>query len=41
MTAWDHKHRDPKDKGMPYEFDTVPELLSDFWNDVDKITGGW
>jgi hypothetical protein len=41
IIAWDHKHRDPKDKGMPYEFDTVSELLSDFWNDVDTITGGW
>jgi len=41
IIAWDHKHRYSKDKGIPYEFDTVTELLFDFWNDVDKVLGGW
>lgn len=34
-TAWDHKHLEQKTE--TYEFDTPEALISDFWEDVEKI----
>jgi hypothetical protein len=35
-TAYDHWHRTPKDKGRPYNFTTVAQLLDDFWREVKR-----
>lgn len=34
-TSWDHKHLEHKTQ--IYEFDSPEALVSDFWEDVDKI----
>ncbi|NYT67205.1 toxin-antitoxin system TumE family protein [Pusillimonas noertemannii] len=34
ILAYDHKHRHATDKGVPYEFQSVQQLLSDFFADV-------
>ncbi|MBN5111924.1 hypothetical protein JY416_01870 [Stenotrophomonas maltophilia] len=34
---FDHKHRHGKDRGGPYEFQNASQLLSDFFNDVDRV----
>lgn len=34
---YDHKHRSPQDKGLPYHFTNAQQLLVDFWADVDAI----
>jgi len=34
---WDHKHQETK--VHPYEFESAYQLLEDFWNDVNNITG--
>lgn len=34
---YDHKHRHPSDKGVPYEFKDAQQLLSDFFEEVDLI----
>jgi hypothetical protein len=36
--TWDHKHN--MDKVEPYEFESAGQLLDDFWQAVDKQTGG-
>ena len=33
---YDHKHRNLKDKGTPYEFVDAYQLLKDFFNETDK-----
>jgi hypothetical protein len=35
--AWDHQHR--KEKVLPYEFESPVVLLTDFWKEVDRISG--
>ncbi len=37
IVAWDHRHEYSRE--YPYEFDTAAGLLSDFWNDVERIMG--
>lgn len=34
---YDHKHRHISDKGVPYEFQSAHQLLSDFFEDVDRV----
>ncbi len=34
--AFDHVHRHARDKGVPYHFQTAYQLLTDFFNDVDR-----
>jgi Family of unknown function (DUF6516) len=34
---YDHWHRTEKDKGRPYEFTTVAQLLDDFWIQVKRV----
>ena len=34
--AYDHKHMNPVDKGTPYVFESAEQLLSDFFEEVDK-----
>jgi hypothetical protein len=34
---FDHKHRHSSDKGVPYEFKDAHQLLSDFFEEVDRI----
>jgi len=34
--VYDHKHIDPKDKGIPYVFESADQLLSDFFEAVDR-----
>jgi Family of unknown function (DUF6516) len=36
LLAQDHWHRTEKDKGRPYEFTTVSQLLDDFWREVKR-----
>ncbi len=33
----DHKHRHATDRGVPYEFKNVQQLLDDFFADVTKV----
>ncbi|WP_425515589.1 toxin-antitoxin system TumE family protein [Methylomonas paludis] len=33
----DHKHRHISDQGVPYEFQSVHQLLQDFFEEVDRI----
>lgn len=35
--AYDHKHRHARDRGVPYEFTDAYQLLSDFFNEVDRV----
>lgn len=34
---YDHKHRNVKDSGVIYEFDTAYQLLTDFYTEVDRV----
>lgn len=34
-TTWDHTHR--INRVEPYEFESVAQLLEDFWNEVDRF----
>lgn len=36
ILAYDHKHRHMSDKGIPYAFQDAQQLISDFFDDVDK-----
>lgn len=36
--TWDHQHQ--MDKVEPYEFASAGQLLEDFWQAVDRQTGG-
>src|ERR1017187_8576620 len=35
--AYDHWHRDERDKGRPYKFTTASQLLDDFWREVKRV----
>ena len=35
--AYDHKHMNPGDKGIPYVFESAEQLLTDFFIEVDKV----
>ena len=35
--TFDHRHRNPEDKGIFYLFIDAHQLLKDFWLEVDKI----
>ncbi|MES2164983.1 MAG: DUF6516 family protein [Pseudomonadota bacterium] len=37
ILAFDHKHRQASDQGVPYEFKDTQQLLNDFFTDVDRI----
>jgi hypothetical protein len=37
--AADHWHRAVADEGRPYEFSTVPQLLDDFYDEVERVLG--
>jgi len=37
ILAFDHKHRHVSDKGIPYEFTDAYQLLSDFFEEVDRV----
>lgn len=37
ILAFDHKHRHASDKGAPYAFKDAPQLLNDFFADVDRV----
>ncbi len=34
---FDHRHRHATDKGVLYEFDTAYQLVSDFYQEVDRV----
>lgn len=34
--TYDHKHRHPADRGVPYEFKDIQQLLNDFFADVSR-----
>jgi hypothetical protein len=34
---YDHRHRHDTDAGVPYEFDTAYQLVSDFYAEVDRV----
>lgn len=34
---YDHVHRHAKDKGVAYEFSSAGQLLTDFFEEVDKV----
>ncbi|MCH5049405.1 toxin-antitoxin system TumE family protein [Pectobacterium aquaticum] len=35
--VYDHVHRTPVDKGYPYEFVSVAQLLEDFFTRIDEV----
>jgi hypothetical protein len=35
--TYDHKHRHASDKGVPYEFHDAHQLLTDFFEEVDRV----
>ncbi len=37
VLPYDHKHRHPSDKGVLYGFTTAHQLLSDFFDEVDRV----
>jgi hypothetical protein len=37
IVEYDHLHKDSKDKGTPYEFSSAEQLLSDFFDEVNRI----
>lgn len=38
--AYDHKHANPKDKGVPYVFESAEQLITDFFTEADKYLKG-
>ena len=34
---YDHVHRHAKDRGVVYEFSSVGQLMTDFFNEVDRV----
>lgn len=34
---FDHVHRTPSDKGIPYEFESAKKLLEDFFNKIEEV----
>ena len=37
IIAYDHQHKSAVDKGTPYEFSSAQQLISDFFNEVNRI----
>ena len=37
ILGYDHKHRHIRDKGVPYEFRDAFQLLTDFFQEVDRV----
>ena len=37
VLPYDHKHRHASDQGVPYAFTTAHQLLSDFFDEVDRV----
>lgn len=37
LLPYDHRHRHPRDRGVPYEFTGVQKLLNDFFADVSRM----
>lgn len=37
VLPYDHKHRHASDKGVPYQFKDVQDLVDDFFADVDRV----
>lgn len=35
--AYDHWHRDERDRGRPYAFTTAPQLVDDFWTEAKRV----
>lgn len=35
--VFDHRHRHAEDKGTPYQFQSASQLLTDFFNEVDRV----
>ena len=35
--AYDHWHRDERDKGRPYAYSSAVKLLEDFWREVKRV----
>lgn len=35
--CFDHIHRHARDKGVPYEFSSPSQLLTDFFEEVDRV----
>ncbi|MGM8227777.1 hypothetical protein ACSV5M_14420 [Cellvibrio sp. ARAG 10.3] len=40
VITYDHKHRSSTDTGIPYAFSSAQQLLSDFFNEVNRIVKG-
>ena len=38
--AYDHRHRGPKDAGVPYPYVSAGKLVADFWQAVFKALDG-
>lgn len=36
--TWDHRHK--QEKIFPYEYETAAQLLTDFWEEVERVIGG-
>lgn len=36
VLAYDHQHRSSEDQGVPYEFSSAQQLLTDFFAEVDR-----
>lgn len=36
---YDHRHRHATDSGVPYEYQSAHQLLSDFFIEVDRVLG--
>jgi Family of unknown function (DUF6516) len=34
--TWDHKHR--REEVIPYEYESAEQLITDFWEEVNRIT---
>ncbi|HVA55078.1 MAG TPA: DUF6516 family protein [Gammaproteobacteria bacterium] len=32
---YDHRHAHPKDKGIPYDFESPEQLVTDFWRAIE------
>ncbi len=35
--AFDHWHRDETDEGRPYQFETAEKLITDFFDEIERI----
>jgi len=37
QAAFDHWHRDETDHGRPYQFETAEKLITDFFDEIERI----